>query len=305
MADRLYNGPIIEMHIHAHTRSTDDLRTLKEAGVVALVEPAFWAGIDKRFVQSFFDYFSEIIEFEHGDMPYGSRRAHKFGMEHFTFLGINAKEADNRAIVDEFFNFADENGNLYQQFLDHPRCLGVGEIGLNKNTDNEIYALRRQFEIARDRGEPVIIHTPHDYSEKPEGRYKLAGTRIIVDLIKDIWGGGTPVPFIDIDHATEETIDLILSVPGVYAGFTLYPTKMSIERVMPLLRKHADEYDRFLINSSADWDDSDPMAVPRAAETMMRSGFSEEDVRRLVYENPNRFLSQSPKYCKIMKEARD
>ena len=117
--------------------------------------------------------------------------------------------------------------------------------------------------------------------------------------------GGTPVPFIDIDHATEETIDLILSVPGVYAGFTLYPTKLSIERVMPLLRKHADEYDRFLINSSADWDDSDPMAVPRAAETMMRSGFSEEDVRRLVYENPNRFLSQSPKYCKIMKEARD
>ena len=46
MSDRKYTGPIIEMHIHAHTRSTDDLRALKEVGTVAIVEPAFWSGVD-------------------------------------------------------------------------------------------------------------------------------------------------------------------------------------------------------------------------------------------------------------------
>jgi len=300
MSDRLYTGPIIEMHIHAHTRSTDDLRALKEAGVVALVEPAFWSGIDKRFPQSFFDYFSEIMDFEYGDMPYGSRRCHKFGLQHFTFLGVNAKEAENSAIVDAVLEMTDDEGdNLFEQYLDHPRNLGVGEIGLNKNTPNEIAALRRQFEIARDRNDPVIIHTPHDYSDKPEDRYKLAGTEIIIGLIRDIWGE-QPVPFIDVDHATEETIEMILGLPGAYAGFTLYPTKMSIERVIALLQKYPGEYDRFLINSSADWDDSVPLAVPHAAETMMQSGFTEQQVRKLVYDNPNRFLSQSPKYRTIM-----
>ena len=45
MGAKLYNGPLIEPHIHAHTRSTDDLRALKEAGVVALVAAwGLWLG---------------------------------------------------------------------------------------------------------------------------------------------------------------------------------------------------------------------------------------------------------------------
>ena len=300
MADRLYTGPIIEMHIHAHTRTTDDLRALKEAGVVAVVEPAFWSGVDKRFPESFFDYFTEILDFEHGDMPYGSRRAHKFGIEHFCFLGVNAKEADNIDMVDAVLEMSDGNGNLYRQYLDHPRNLGVGEIGLNKNGPNEIEALRRQLVIARDRNDPVMIHTPHDYSERPEDRYKLAGARIIVDVIREVYGELDSYPFIDLDHTTEETIETAMGLPSCLVGFTLYPTKMSIERVIPLLREYADQFDRFMINSSADWDDSDPLAVPKAAEVMMREGFSDEQVRQLVYETPRRFLSQSAKFVKIM-----
>ena len=300
MGAKLYNGPLIEPHIHAHTRSTDDLRALKEAGVVALVEPAFWSGIDKRFPQSFFDYFSEILDFEQGDMPYGKRRASKFGLQHFCLLGVNAKEAENLDMVNAVLEMSDKDGNLFQRYLSHPRCLGVGEIGLNRNTKNEIAAFRKQLQVAKARGEIVIIHTPHDYSERPQDRFKVAGTKIIIEVIRDVYGAGTPCPFIDLDHTTDETIDLALSLPGAYVGFTLYPTKMSIERVIPLLRAHLDQYDRFLINGSADWDDSDPLAVPRAAEAMIRAGFSQEQTRRLVYENPDRFLSQSAKYRKIM-----
>ena len=298
MSDRRYTGPIIEMHIHAHTRTTDDLRAMKDAGVVTIVEPAFWAGVDKRFPESFFDYFTEILEFEHGRMPYGIRRAAKCGLMHYSFLGINAKEAGNLDIVNAVLEMEDENGNLFQQYLDHPRCLGVGEIGLNRNTGNEIEALRKQLVIARDRAEPAIIHTPHDYSERPEDRFKLAGTRIIVDLIREVYGRRDSYPFIDLDHTTEETIETVLGLPGCLIGFTLYPTKMSIERVIPLMRQYPEHSGRFMVNSSADWDDSDPLALPKAGEVMLENGFTTQQVHQLLYDNPHRFLSQSAKYVR-------
>lgn len=34
----------IDPHIHMISRTTDDYRALQQAGVVALIEPAFWIG---------------------------------------------------------------------------------------------------------------------------------------------------------------------------------------------------------------------------------------------------------------------
>jgi len=39
---------IIDPHIHAIARTTDDLEAMATAGIVAVVEPAFWLGSDRR-----------------------------------------------------------------------------------------------------------------------------------------------------------------------------------------------------------------------------------------------------------------
>ena len=46
-------------------------------------------------------------------------------------VGINAKEAEN-------VEFAREVIGLLPEFLDRPNVLGIGEIGLHKNSRNEV-----------------------------------------------------------------------------------------------------------------------------------------------------------------------
>src|SRR5213076_749065 len=109
---------LIDPHIHCISRTTDDYLYMARAGVVAVSEPAFWAGFDRSSVSSFADYFRQLTDVE-------PQRAAKFGIEHFCWLCINAKEAENVELSREVIK-------LIPPLLGHPRVLGVGEIGLNK-----------------------------------------------------------------------------------------------------------------------------------------------------------------------------
>ena len=51
--------------------------------------------------------------------------------------------------------------------------------------------------------------------------------------------------------------------------------------------------ERILVNSSADWGPSDPLAVAQFTFEMRRRGHPESLIGRLVYDNPLRFFSQS------------
>jgi hypothetical protein len=76
----------IDPHIHMVSRTTDDYETLARMGCVAMSEPAFWAGFDRGSVESFRDYFRQLTDFE-------PKRAAQYGIKHYTWLCINAKEA--------------------------------------------------------------------------------------------------------------------------------------------------------------------------------------------------------------------
>src|SRR5277367_5305929 len=105
------------------SRSTDDYETLAKMGCVAVSEPAFWAGFDRGTVDGFRDYFRQLTEFE-------PKRAAWYGVQHYTWLCINAKEAENVRLAREVIA-------LCAELLETPGVLGIGEIGLNKNTKNE------------------------------------------------------------------------------------------------------------------------------------------------------------------------
>ena len=118
-------------HIHMVSRTTDDYETLAKMGCVGLSEPAFWAGFDRGSVESFRDYFRQLTDFE-------PKRAAQYGIQHYTWLCINAKEAENVELSRQVIK-------MIPEFLDKPGVLGIGEIGLNKNTRNEAII----FEIGR------------------------------------------------------------------------------------------------------------------------------------------------------------
>ncbi|MER3416052.1 MAG: metal-dependent hydrolase [Gemmataceae bacterium] len=261
----------IEPHIHMVSRVTDDYRRLARAGCLAVSEPAFWAGFDRTSADSFRDYFRHLTEFE-------PKRAAQYGIRHFSWLCINAKEAEHVSLAREVIA-------LIPEFLDRPNVLGIGEIGLNKNTPNECQVFLEQVDLAVRRQELILVHTPH-----LEDKY--AGTRMIVDMLR---GDSRVVPErVLIDHVEEHTIRYALEA-GFWCAMTLYPvTKCTPQRAADMVERYGPE--RLLVNSAGDWGPSDPMAVPDFILEMRRRGHDTSVIRRIVYDNPLRFFSQSRRW---------
>jgi predicted metal-dependent TIM-barrel fold hydrolase len=94
-----------------------------------------------------------------------------------------------------------------------------------------------------------------------------------------------------IDHVEEHTISLVLD-RGFWAGITLYPeSKCSLARAGDMLERQGS--DRLWVNSACDWGVSDPLAVPKLAMDLRRRGWTSDDLDRVLFRNPHRFLSQS------------
>ncbi len=260
---------IIEPHIHMYSRTTDDYQAMYKAGIRACVEPSFWLGTDRSYAGTFFDYFRLILEFE-------TVRAKRFGIDHYAAISLNPKEAEDTKLVDEVLAGIGD-------YLDHPRCVAYGEIGLNLNTPNEIDAFRRQLVMAEERELPVIIHLPH----VP----KVEGANIIVDIIR---AEGVTQERIIIDHNTEDSMP-VSHETDCWCGMTVYPySKLNPERVSGIIRDFGAE--RMIVNGSADWGVSDPLSLPKVVDYMSKDGHPEETIKRLVFDNAMAFYGHSPRW---------
>lgn len=258
----------IDPHIHMVSRTTDDYETLAKMGCAALSEPAFWAGFDRGSVESFRDYFRQLTEFE-------PKRAAEYGIQHYTWLCINAKEAENVSLSREVIA-------MIPEFLDCPNVLGIGEIGLNKNTRNEATIFLEHMELAIQHEQQILIHTPH-----LEDKYM--GTRMILDMLCD--DSRIDRQRVLVDHVEEHTVKHVLD-EGFWAGMTLYPvTKCTPARAVDIIETYGCE--RLCVNSAGDWGPSKPTAVPDLVLEMRRRGHPESLIRRVVYDNPLEFFRQS------------
>src|SRR5437868_12341214 len=108
----------IDPHIHMISRVTDDYERMAKCGCVMVSEPAFWAGFDRGSAEGFRDYFRHLVEVE-------PKRAALYGITHFSWLCINAKEAENVALSREVIA-------MIPEFLIKLGVLGIVELGLNK-----------------------------------------------------------------------------------------------------------------------------------------------------------------------------
>jgi predicted metal-dependent TIM-barrel fold hydrolase len=260
---------IIEPHIHMYSRTTDDYTAMYQAGIRACLEPSFWMGSNRRYAGTFFDYFRLILEFE-------TVRAKRFGIDHYAAVSVNPKECEDTKLVEDVLAGMDE-------YLDHPRCIALGEIGFNNITPNEEAAFVRQLHMAGRRQMPIIIHTPHVD--------KLRGTKRIVEIIN---AEHMDQDKIVIDHNTEETIALSRTTQ-CYCGMTVYPiSKLTPQRVSGMIRQYGSE--RMIVNGSADWGISDPLSLPKVVAFMKTDGHNDQTIKRIVFENAMALYGASPKW---------
>ena len=264
---------IVEPHIHMLSRTTDDYTAMYRAGIRCVVEPSFWQGSNRRHPGTFFDYFALSLDFEH-------TRALRYGVDHYSCISVNPKEAEDLPLA------LDTLAGM-EPYLDHPRCVAVGEIGFNRITPNEEEVFQRQLEMAKAHALPVLVHTPHD---TPQTSKKDGVARILAILREFAYDPALVV----VDHNTEETMPLTRKT-DYWAGLTVYPySKLNPRRVVDILRRWGLE--RVTVNSSADWGVSDPCSLPKTAAFMAEQGFSEPQIQQIMFANPMAFYSQTPKF---------
>ena len=253
-------------HVHMTSRTTDDYQAMADAGVVALIEPAFWLGQPRTGVDTFKDYYSSLIGWE-------KFRSSQFGIKHYCTIGLNSREANNEELAEQVME-------ILPLFIYKEGVVGVGEIGYDDQTPAEDKYYRLQLELAKEAGIPVQVHTPH--------RDKKKGTQRSMDVA--IEHGLSPYSVI-IDHNNEETVKEVLD-RGFWAAFTIYPfTKMGNERMVEIVKQYGSE--RIMINSAADWGISDPLAVPKTAALMKAQGIDIKDIELVTYQNAIIAFAQS------------
>ena len=256
----------IDPHIHMSARTTDDYERMAAAGIVALIEPAFWLGQPRTQVGSYIDYLSSLVGWERF-------RAAQFGIHHYCTIGLNSKEANNEALAEQVLE-------ILPRYLVKEGVVAVGEIGYDDQTPVEDKYYRAQLALAKEFDMLVQVHTPH--------RDKKSGTIRSMEVAVEM---GVRPEHVVIDHNNEETVQEVLD-RGFWAAFTIYPnTKMGNERMVEVARKYGSN--RIFIDSSADWGVSDPLAVPKTARLMLDRGIAARDVEAICYGNALEAFGQS------------
>ncbi len=258
---------IFDPHIHMYSRNTRDYAEMAAAGIRSIIEPGgFWLGHARKHPETCLEYFDHLLAFEH-------TRAAKAGIQYHCTFALNPKEAHTPAVREGVMAALPE-------YLANPMCCALGEVGYDVIDDLEEQVVLEQLEMAKQMNLPVLVHTPHVD--------KLEGTQKLIDNCRDV---GLDSEMVEIDHCTEETVQMVVD-SGYWAGFTIYPvTKLSPERAVQIFKQFGTE--RMLVNSSADWGPSDPLSVPKLAVLMEQAGFTYEAVQRLVWDNPIRFFGSS------------
>jgi uncharacterized protein len=260
---------LFDPHIHMTSRTTDDYQAMADAGIAAIVEPAFWLGQPRTHVGTFEDYFLSLLGWERF-------RASQFGIRHFCTMGLNPKEANNEQVAEGVME-------LLELYVEKDGVVAVGEIGYDDVSPAEEKIFMRQIELAREASLPILIHTPH--------RDKKQGTERTLAVIKE---AGFPPGLTLVDHNNEETLAAVLD-SGCWAGHSIYPkTKMDEARMVTLVQRFGSE--RILVNSAADWGVSDPLKVPKTAQAMREAGISEAAIETICWKNPIEFFAQSKRF---------
>lgn len=251
---------IFDTHLHADARSFEDLRTLALFGTEAALSLAH-DSLPFSAPPSLFDHFERLLTRDR-------RRLRAGGIHPYIALGIHPQgipardwEAAVRGLV---------------EYLDRPGVAAVGEIGLERGSALEKQVLRAQLLLARDKGLPVILHTPN--SEKRRR------TEEIIELLRE-----TRFPYdrAVIDHAGAETVPLILA-SGAVAGLSVHPSHLTPREAAALVRKFYPA--PLFLSSDLAGAPANLYALPETDLFLRKAGVSAAMREEIFWGAPNAFF---------------
>jgi len=171
------------------------------------------------------------------------------------------------------------------QYLERDGVVGIGEIGIDPRSftcpdlAKQEEVLRAQLKVVSEHDVPVRLHTP-----------PMDKKRWLELHFKRIKEFGLDKEKVVISHADAETLGDIIDF-GCIAEITVQPwRKLGPEDAARILKDAP--LDRVMVDSdSALRVSSDVLAVPKTALEMKKLGFSDDQIRTVVYETPVRVFN--------------
>ncbi|MDR0900490.1 MAG: TatD family hydrolase [Methanobrevibacter sp.] len=244
---------MIDTHIHADSRSSEDF------------EQMFISGIETAVTCSYYPYKlnNEEVLLNHLEriLYYDTKRASKYGLDLKVALGIHPTNLIKKPeiIFDKLHECLEKN-----------QIIAIGEIGLENLSSDEIAIFKEQLKIADEAKTKVIIHTPR--------KNKLDVLKIIKNIVLENIDPNLAI----IDHINSAVIEEIIDEKFTI-GITVQPEKMDKEEAIAIFEKYG--YDKFILNSDISNMPSDPLSVPKTIAEMKKLGISLNRINKIAFKN--------------------
>jgi predicted metal-dependent TIM-barrel fold hydrolase len=258
---------IIEPHVHMDGINRASIEQMALAGIVAVVADA--GPLPAMSAQGVLEYYDRTFSW---DVP----RAAEFLIDTYVTIGINMLciPPDWEKVI-----------AALPRYLKKDKVVGIGEIGVDPRSftcpdlGKQEEVLRAQLKVAKDYNMPVRLHLPPmdkmkwlEQHLKRVEEFKLEEEKVV------------------ISHADSLVLKAILD-SGCIAEITMQPwRKLGPEEAANMLKDIP--LDRVMLDSDAALRvASDVLSVPKAALQMRKLGFKDEDIEKVVFDNPRRVFN--------------
>ena len=247
---------MIDTHVHADSRSSEDFQDMYLAGVDTAITCSFYPY--KANEEILLNHLKRILEFD-------TKRAAKYGLDLKVALGIHP----TNSIENPEKTFE----QLYS-WIENKQIVAIGEIGLEDLTDLEIDIFKKQLAIADETDSKVIIHTPR--------KNKLEVLKVILDIVPQYLDEKQAV----IDHINQDIIGEVID-KDYMLGLTVQPQKLDVAGAIAILDEFG--FDRFFLDSDMSNNPSDHLAVPKTVRELTRLGYKQREIEKVSQNNARNY----------------
>ncbi len=258
---------IIDTHLHVDKLSLMDLQTIAIAGVEAAVVPTGHYLPLLTSADSLLMIWRNLSDYQVGVCRSLGLVIRVTLSVPFSGLGVEA---------------ARECLKQLPRYLENENVVGIGEIGLDSGSEDEVKLFRAQLNIAREHHLPVIIHTATPFESQA-----VAILDRVVDIIRE---EKFPMERAVLDHSGRNTLEARLK-SGAMVGLGICFDKLRPDDVADIVMENPDHRDRFLINSELGYFGQGFFSVPRAVLSMRQRGLPREEIEKMTWDNPKKFFN--------------
>lgn len=246
---------LFDPRVHPETLDDRDLETLQIFGLCGVIAVAD-ATAHPATPEGLFAHWDALVETQ---LP----RLQRSGLKAWLALGVHPATLPRRGL-----------GQVLEAlpgYLRGGRVVALGQLGLFRGDEREEEALLEQLALAEQFQLPAIVSAPGQEKE-----------RVTKKLLNVLQRAELPASRVLVDGAVGRTVRLIREL-GFYAGLTLHPDHLTVEKAVSLVRSLGPE--RLVLDTAAGDGASDILALGRAAHRLGKAGLSASVVRRVTCDN--------------------